>query len=166
VKAVLKEDMIIHVTEKGDIEIGMLPPDVGLERLRWNGEKIVDLANLSEIWVRPLSPTFFELHAVKVPNSQKVSMSYQDRKRLVLERDAVRLLSSAKHEEKITAEASSVADNPSLYREAKNMVENLSSGKIDADIDNTFSDFNDQQRKILSDLYKAVLWLLKARLKK
>lgn len=80
-KAVVREDIIVYLTEKGDTEIGEIPKGVGLERLRWDGEKVVDLAGLNQIWVREVNGVF-ELHAVKVNNSVLVDMAYADRKRL------------------------------------------------------------------------------------
>jgi len=89
-KAVLEEDIIVNITERGTVEIGQLPSGVGLERLRWNGSKIVDLAELSEIWVRKTA-TSFQLHCVEVPGSQLVQMTYADRKNLILNGDIIRI---------------------------------------------------------------------------
>lgn len=89
-KAILEKDIIIHITERGDIEIGKLPRGVGLERLRWDGEKIVDLADLDQIWVEEKNGVFI-LHAIEVPNAQKVIMTYADRKRLVKDAGLIRL---------------------------------------------------------------------------
>jgi len=90
-KANLKEDIIIMLTENGKVDIGALPNNVGLERLRFDGKRMVDLFNLNEIWVRYVSGTF-ELHAVEVPKSQKVIMNYAERKRLFLDGNKIRLL--------------------------------------------------------------------------
>lgn len=89
-KAILKNDIIIHVTERGDTEIGKLPKGVGLERLRWDGERVVDLADLAQIWVEERNGAFV-LHAVEVQNAQKVTMTYADRKRLVQDAGLIRL---------------------------------------------------------------------------
>jgi len=69
-KANLKEDIIIMLTENGKVEIGTLPKNVGLERLRFNGKSVVDLFDLNEIWVRYVNGTF-ELHAIEVPEPKK-----------------------------------------------------------------------------------------------
>jgi len=89
-KAILDQDIIIHITERGDTEIGQLPKDVGLERLRWDGKKIVDLADLDEMWIECRNGVFI-LHAIKVPGSQLVKMRYADRKRLTKDGDKIRL---------------------------------------------------------------------------
>ena len=50
-KANLKEDIIVMLTENGSTEIGPLPKNVGLERLRFNGQRVVDLFDLTDgIW--------------------------------------------------------------------------------------------------------------------
>ena len=89
-KAVVKEDIIIQITERGDTEIGALPQGVGLERLRWNGSEIVDLITLNQMWVRYVG--FFELHCIQVPDSVLVDMTYADRKKLTQNGDTIRLL--------------------------------------------------------------------------
>lgn len=88
-RAVLDRDIIVHVTPHGDTEIGSIPPGVGLERLRFDGERLVDLAELSEIWVEPVPGGGHVLHAVEVPGSQLVTMRYADRKRLAAGSDGV-----------------------------------------------------------------------------
>jgi hypothetical protein len=88
-KAVVEEDIII-VVGHGNTEIGELPKGVGLERLRWDGSQIIDLANLSEIWVRSVGQSF-ELHCIEVANSILVSMTYGDRKNLTTNGSVIRL---------------------------------------------------------------------------
>ena len=90
-RAVLDRDIIVHVTPQGDIEIGSIPPGVGLERLRFDGERLVDLAELSEIWVEPVPGGGHVLHAVEVPGSQLVTMRYADRKNLISENGTIRI---------------------------------------------------------------------------
>jgi len=130
-KAVLKEDMIIHVSERGDSEIGAIPRKkkrVGLERLRWTGKAIVDLADLSEIWVRPLGSGFFELHAVDVPGAQPVAMTYADRKKLVMDQGVVRLKTAqeAQADEKAAAVSLAKAElHAGLRRSAGRIEEQL-----------------------------------------
>lgn len=48
-KATLDRDIIVHLTPHGATEIGNLPTGAGLERLRFDGKKVVDLASLSTI---------------------------------------------------------------------------------------------------------------------
>ena len=90
-KANLKEDIIIMLTVNGKTEIGPLPKDVGLERLRFDGQKVIDLFDLIDgIWVRSVNGVF-ELHAVEVKGSQKVAMHYIERKNLVMDGNTIRL---------------------------------------------------------------------------
>lgn len=80
-KAIVDQDIIVNITELGNVEIGTLPDGVGFERLRWDGNRVVDLADLSEIWVANINGSF-ELHCMEVPGSQLVQMTYADRKKL------------------------------------------------------------------------------------
>lgn len=82
-KAFLKEDIITTITENGDTEIGRLPK-VGLERLRFNGSKVIDLVTVGQMWIR-YEKGFFTLHIVQVRDSQLVNMTYSDRKYLIVE---------------------------------------------------------------------------------
>lgn len=103
-KAVLDHDIIRHITERGDTEIGNIPPDkkpIGLERLRFDGEWIVDLADLTEIWVKHIGEDYFELHAIEVPGSQLVGMHYRDRIKLTIDEGIIRL----KTDEELQAES-------------------------------------------------------------
>lgn len=81
-RAILEEDVIVKIVLQGGVDIGPLPKNVGLERLRFDGEKIVDLFTLSAVWVRFESRGVFSFHAIQVPNSQLVNMSWVDRKKL------------------------------------------------------------------------------------
>jgi len=113
-KAILDQDIIIYITEKGDTEIGTIPSnkkDVGLERLRWNGTKIVDLADMSEIWVKSVSNNFYELHAVKVLDTQKVQMTYRDRKNLIIEDGTIRVKTVLEIENGMKVEQESMTRN-------------------------------------------------------
>lgn len=75
---------IITVLGRGPVEIGDdFPRNVGLERLRWDGEKVVDLARLEGFWVENLMGMFL-LHCVELPNTYFVTMRYADRKALTL----------------------------------------------------------------------------------
>ena len=82
-RAILNNDIIVTLVSdvnKG-VEIGSLPKDVGMERLRFNGVEVVDLATLSAFWVEPISGGFM-LHAIKVPSSYYVEMAFSDREYL------------------------------------------------------------------------------------
>lgn len=63
------------------IDKGSIPAGVGLERLRWTGKALVDLASLDSIWCEYVNGAFL-LHAIEVPFSQLVKMTYRDRKKL------------------------------------------------------------------------------------
>lgn len=71
---------VLAIAHPDGVEVGTLPSGVGLERLRWTGTKLVDLADLTEIWVHPSS---LQLHAVDVGGCTLVAMAYDDRRRLV-----------------------------------------------------------------------------------
>ena len=89
-KALIKEDVIIKLDSINGIEIGDIPRGVGFERLRWDGSKVVDLADLTEFWVRIIN-NIFELHCVPVVNSHPVTMSYADREKLIINGGSIRL---------------------------------------------------------------------------
>ena len=89
-RAILNNDLILSYTIKGGVEIGTPPKDIGLERLRWNGSEILDIASLSAFWVEPRSEGFI-LHCVEVPGSQYFEFAYADKKLLILEDGTLRL---------------------------------------------------------------------------
>jgi hypothetical protein len=70
------------------IEVGDLPKGVGLERLRWDGEKIVDLNDLDEMWVNPTTKICYPSEK---PGLRKVIMKWKEREHLKVEGDIVRL---------------------------------------------------------------------------
>lgn len=89
-RALLNNDVIVSLVmnETDGTEIGDLPKGVGVERLRFNGSGVVDLASLTAFWIEEGN---FALHCVRVSNSQYFEMSYVDRKRLVWEDSGFRL---------------------------------------------------------------------------
>ncbi len=74
-------DIINKINVPDGIEIGSIPKGVGLERVRWDGQKLIDLFNLHAIWIECKNGAFI-LHCIEVPNSQLVIMEYKDRKKL------------------------------------------------------------------------------------
>ena len=65
-----------------------------LKRIRFDGQELVDLAGLTKIYVT-CENGVFELHARSdIPNSQLVSMTYSDRKKLVDVGSSIRLKTS------------------------------------------------------------------------
>ena len=99
-RAILDRDIIVSLVmdDTAGVEIGDLPKGVGLERLRFNGAHVEDLATLTAFWVEVA--TGFKLHCVKVPGSQYIEMTYADRKNLILNDAHIRL----KTPEEITIE--------------------------------------------------------------
>lgn len=99
-KAILNEDKIVYFSERESaVEIGEVPYGVGLERLRFDGTQVVDLADLSAFWVRQIGPRAFEFHAVEVPNSQYVEMAWADRKRLINDAGTIRVMTQSEIDE-------------------------------------------------------------------
>jgi len=92
-KAILDRDIIIGWRDSG-IEVGTPPSGVGLERLRWDGEQIVDLADLSTIHISRVNGVY-ELHCVAVSGSQPVYMGYVDRKNLISDGGVYRVLNAS-----------------------------------------------------------------------
>lgn len=83
------DDRIVHISPAGETEIGKPPQGVGLECLRFDGQKIIDLNKLDRIWV--VKKTGFELHAISLPGAQLVEMTYDQRDRLVDDNGTYRL---------------------------------------------------------------------------
>ena len=101
--AICNQDIIIQINPEGDIEIGNIPAKkkgVGLERLRFDGVKIVDLADFQEFWIEPIAPDFFVLHVIEALGFQKVIMNYSDRINLTMDTGIIRIKTPAE----ITAE--------------------------------------------------------------
>ena len=83
-QAIVDRDIIVAIG-RGPVRIpDDYPRDVGWERLRWDGKRIIDLATCSALWVEHTQAGVFVLHAVEVPNSVLVEMTYADRKNLYL----------------------------------------------------------------------------------
>lgn len=79
--ATVDRDIILRIG-RGPVNIpDNYPRNVGLERLRWDGERIIDLATMGGMWVECIDGRFV-LHAVEVPGSVYVEMTYADRKKL------------------------------------------------------------------------------------
>ena len=112
-KAALNGDIILQVNV-GDTEIGPIPKGVGLERLRWDGQRVVDLMSMNPIWVEHRGGVFI-LHAVKGLGWQSVAMNYTERKRLINDNGTFRV----KTTQEIAAEealARAVAKNSAAVR--------------------------------------------------
>jgi len=161
-RAFLKEDKITHITESGDTEIGLLIPEVGLDRLRFNGTKVVDLADMDFIWVREIPGGGYDLHCVEVPNSQLVEMQYSQRKNLYTQLNGlIRVLTEEEISAKQVAELADQDDNRALKAELVELIDSLSFQKITDHIDTVFGGLNNAQRNSLKRVYKVVLYLAK-----
>lgn len=101
-RALIRQDLILSYTPDG-AEIGIPPKGVGMERLRYDGAKIVDLADLTTMHVT-CNGGVFVLHCTPVPGSQPVIMTYADRKNLVTEDGVFRVKTGAE----ITTEQTAV----------------------------------------------------------
>ncbi|MHC4159728.1 MAG: hypothetical protein ACYSSO_11700 [Planctomycetota bacterium] len=100
-RAILNNDIIVSLVmnDTAGVEIGDIPKDIGIERLRFDGVQVVDLADLSAFWVESVLGGFV-LHCIQVPSSQYIEMSYPDRKYLISNDGSLRL----KTQEEIDAE--------------------------------------------------------------
>lgn len=148
----------------GETEVGPIPNNVGLERLRWNGTSVVDLANLSAMYVR-YEAGMFTLHAVKVHNSQLVLMRYGDRKRLRIVDGVIGLYTTEEWDALKIAESADIVDNNSLKQDLVQFVKDLTYSKIDTHINNVFGALTTAQKESLKKLYKCVLYLAKSKVK-
>jgi len=81
-KAILREDMITQLSLDKGIEVGNMPSGVSIDRVRWDGVRLVDLLKVRHIYVRVLEHNYFELHIMPLKNTHEVQMTYKDRKRL------------------------------------------------------------------------------------
>ena len=93
-KAFIKNDEILHISTNADTEIGPIPNGIGLERLRFDGNRVVDLATLSRIWVEYKNGNFF-LHCIDIGNCQLVDMLYVHRHNLTNDNGTIRLKTDA-----------------------------------------------------------------------
>lgn len=159
-KGLLENDIIRHVNANGPDEIGPLPKGVGLERLRFDGIKVVDLGTLSEIWVEEQNGVMV-LHAIEVPGSRKVVMQYRDRKRLISENGMIRLMSTTEMAQAQAEQEVTAADIQALKIDFRSMVDTLNYAQIDQHIANVFGGLTVAQRGSLTKLYKTVLYLAK-----
>jgi len=95
-KAILDGDRIVKFCIDGGVEVGKPPKGVGLERLRWDGKKLVDLATLTNLWVTIGKGGVPQLHAVKQKGAVRVEATYKDRKKLRVENGLLTTAAPAK----------------------------------------------------------------------
>ena len=106
-RAIINGDIIVKVitSEINGINIGDIPKGVGLERLRWDGKEIVDLSELSTIYVEDINGVNI-LHCKNTGNCQKIEMKYNERKRLIKKNGVIKVktdeeIHTEKNEERI-----------------------------------------------------------------
>lgn len=92
-KAILDNDIILRFDEANGIEIGALLKQVPHDRLRFDGDEVVDLYLQSEFYVEFRDGVFL-LHVVDVIDSQLVQMNYRDRKFLTNDAGIYRVLTN------------------------------------------------------------------------
>ncbi|MHA1942427.1 MAG: hypothetical protein ACW97P_12030 [Candidatus Hodarchaeales archaeon] len=91
-KAILDGEKIIKLSLSGEgIEIGDIPSGVDLNRLRWDGNRLIDLARLEYLHVKHIGNNFFEVFAMPDVGRQKIKMRYSQRKLLTIEGSIIRL---------------------------------------------------------------------------
>lgn len=161
-RATVFEDFIVSFG--GDTEIGSLPKGVGLERLRWDGQKLIDLDKIEAIWVRCRAGVF-ELHVIEVPGSQVITMRYADRKRLYVENGVIGIRTAEEMEALEQAEADRITQNSTLKTEALAFASGLTYTQIDVHIEAVFGGLSPAQKTSLKRLYKTVLCLAKTHLR-
>ena len=81
-RAILDGDIILRLTMKSNqgIEIGSIPKGVDLGRLRFDGDEVINLNDLNQIWVDPDRI----LHCINTGSCQLVDMTYADRRDLIM----------------------------------------------------------------------------------
>lgn len=98
-----------HIKKLGNyvnsVEVGDIPKNRGLELLRFDGNKIVDISELDQIYVK-FKNSYFTFHSIPVRGSQLVSMRWKDRKKLINDNGTIRL----KTNEEILKEDSDVKE--------------------------------------------------------
>jgi len=170
-KAVLDGDIIVAKSPAG-VEIGPIPSDVDLMRLRYDASipSVVDLMDLTTIYVEHREGGFI-LHAVPSHSDTgkvytPIVMSYTDRKNLIQENDgSIRLLTAQEIADRDQAVLDDVQDNRNLRSQARDLVVNLTYQDVLNHIDNVFGGLSTEQKASLKKLYCAVLYLAKKAVK-
>lgn len=103
-RGILNKDVIVQITPSGK-ELGPKPYGSSLESLRYNGKKIVDLGNLTGMWIEKKRDGFV-LHCMNVGNCQYVKMLYNQKHLLIDDNGTYRLktkdeIQSEKKEKKL-----------------------------------------------------------------
>lgn len=99
-KAILKDDIIVKVGSEHGTEIGDPDPNIPLNFLRWDGEKLVDIRKLDSFYVEHIGNNQFILHVTDMPGRQLVKMRYRQRKNLVAENGKISLTDDTTRKQK------------------------------------------------------------------
>lgn len=83
-RAIIKDECIVKLTSETNIgiEVGTIPRGVGFERLRWDGNSLIDLLYLDEFYV---DKNNFKLYISNRKNTNLVTMGYNDRNKLIVD---------------------------------------------------------------------------------
>lgn len=159
-KVILNQDRIVKLSARSGVDVGNPPPGIGIERLRWTGKKLVDIATLSEMYVEKKSGNW-ELHAIRVPGSQKVQMSWYDRKRLIDDNGTYRVLTQEEWDTRRAYEANEALERTDLKLKLISLAKSMSYDDVENFIENNFSNHTNAQRNLFKNLAYVCLYLAK-----
>ena len=163
-KAILKEDMIVNLLSPDStvgVEIGNIPKETGIDRLRFDGKVLIDLINVEQFWVRANSASNFELHIIPVTNSSLIKMKYEDRKKLYLDGGVIKVASAQVYDAKCSALTDHITKNKHLKEVALKFLDTLSTPtKIQQYVSTTYTSLSPEEQTSLVDVYKLVYYLL------
>lgn len=181
-------DHISRLTIKGGVDIGLVPGGVGLNRLRWTGSALVDLADLTTIHVRRFNGCWWfhateiketimrvvpgmendpvpETEEVEIIHTQPVAMTWAERKRIIDDAGTLRILDPTEWAAKIAEDAADISDNQGLKAQLTDLIRNTSFADLETKVNNIFADHTPAQRTFLLQLSRVVLYLAKKELK-
>lgn len=165
-RATLDRDIILKVGLQVGVEIGRLIPGVPLTQQRFDGTKVVDLATFNQMWIARVNGVF-SFHAIQVPGSQLVNMTWADRKRVVEDPPGTfRVLSQAEWDQKQAEDATDVQHNRALRGEMISLIQNTSFADLQSKVDTIFADHTPAQRTFLLQLARIVLYKAKKEIAK
>ena len=142
-----------------------MPKGVGFERIRIVNGKVVDLANLDQIWVENQNGIWF-LHAQEYPNTQLVNMKYSDRKNLISEKGVYRIKTAQEVTNENIQRQQRNFERRELRKDLETFIENLKFNEIDQIVGNVWGQLNQSQQAYLKTMSKVVLYLAKKELRR
>ena len=152
--------MIVKLSSRTGTEIGPLPRKVGLERLRWTGSELVDLADLPSMWVRKKGGSF-ELHALRVPGSQRVTMTYNQRKRLTDDNGLYRILAQVEIDTAKAKRDSEALETRNLKQKIISLAQNMTYADVTTFVETNFANHTAAQRNLLKNISYVALHVAK-----